>query len=670
MPTHSLDLEASSSQYASITDASQTGLDITGDMTLEAWVKLESGGFNRVIAGKWNSDTNNRSYLLTVNTSNALEFKVSNDGLEPSAPTASTQALTVGVFQHISVSYTAGTATYYINGKAAGTTSTDSSIFNSNASFVVGVFEATGTLSFDGLIKDVRVFNDVRTQAEIVADAHTENVTDANLQGEWNFNNAYTDSSGNSNDLTATNSPVFVTTIPWTAPADGANTQFIGNAVSWWTMDEASGTRADSITASGNDLTDNNTVGSAAGLWSNAADFENADADYLNISNASQTGLDATGAYSVAFYWKPESITNNHGFFTTVNESNSNYGRRFHWQTTNEFSLQHRMSGGTGTVTWSFTPTAGTGYLVALSFNETNDTAELFVDGISYGAQSIRSNDTTGGDGFRMSGATTVTGSWNIDGLIDEYYYQSTPLDYGNVLDLYAGGDGIPYSGSTNITVTPAAQAATFSLPSETVKTGATISPSVQSITATIPAYTVSLPKTVAVNTQSATFSIPEYVVLAGGILVQPSAQVITASIPAYSVNTDMVVFASVVASTFSIPTYTVSLPKVVEPNAQVATFTIPTYSVLHNALVAASVQALTFSIPTYTVTGQTKVVADAQTLTFSLPAHTVVLGSTITPDAQVLTFILPTLAKVGAVWTKIGRSTDATWARKSRNNT
>jgi len=38
----SIDLERSSSQYLSITDASQTGLDFTGDFTIEGWVKLES----------------------------------------------------------------------------------------------------------------------------------------------------------------------------------------------------------------------------------------------------------------------------------------------------------------------------------------------------------------------------------------------------------------------------------------------------------------------------------------------------------------------------------------------------------------------------------------------------------------------------------------------------
>ena len=39
--TASVDLEANSSQYASISDASQTGLDLTSDLTLALWVRFE-----------------------------------------------------------------------------------------------------------------------------------------------------------------------------------------------------------------------------------------------------------------------------------------------------------------------------------------------------------------------------------------------------------------------------------------------------------------------------------------------------------------------------------------------------------------------------------------------------------------------------------------------------
>ncbi len=62
------------------------------------------------------------------------------------------------------------------------------------------------------------------------------------------------------------------------------------NLVSYWTMDEASGTRNDSHGT--NHLTDNNTVGSAAGKLGNAAVFVTANSESLSRANnaALQTG--------------------------------------------------------------------------------------------------------------------------------------------------------------------------------------------------------------------------------------------------------------------------------------------------------------------------------------------------------------------------------------------
>ena len=58
--------------------------------------------------------------------------------------------------------------------------------------------------------------------------------------------------------------------------------------ISYWKMDEASGTRVDSVVASGNDLTDNNTVTQAAGKIGNSAQFTAANNESLTrADNAS-----------------------------------------------------------------------------------------------------------------------------------------------------------------------------------------------------------------------------------------------------------------------------------------------------------------------------------------------------------------------------------------------
>jgi hypothetical protein len=73
-------------------------------------------------------------------------------------------------------------------------------------------------------------------------------------------------------------------------------------------MDEASGSRADSHT-NGLTLTDNNTVGSTTGVGAGqtAADFIEANSEYLSRSHAGSTALDVgVGDYTVAIWVNPD----------------------------------------------------------------------------------------------------------------------------------------------------------------------------------------------------------------------------------------------------------------------------------------------------------------------------------------------------------------------------
>lgn len=59
--------------------------------------------------------------------------------------------------------------------------------------------------------------------------------------------------------------------------------------VSWWDLDETSGTRYDAF--GNNDLSDNNTVGYAAGVSSNAADFVATNNEYLSIADNADVSM-------------------------------------------------------------------------------------------------------------------------------------------------------------------------------------------------------------------------------------------------------------------------------------------------------------------------------------------------------------------------------------------
>lgn len=224
--THSLDLEASSSQYAGITDASQTGLDITGDMTIEFWAKPESIGTHMVVTKYGNSGQ--RSFQLYMAGGDTIAFSVSNNGtsLDNSFFTTS---YSVDTWQHWAVSYksSTGVTNLYKDGLFVATdTLTVTSIFNSNADFTIG---SRGTsLYYDGLLDEVRIWNVERTGTQI-SNNYNKQITgnEIGLQGYWRFNNDYIDETSNGNNLTAVNSPNFTTDVPFPGSEDISTSNFL-----------------------------------------------------------------------------------------------------------------------------------------------------------------------------------------------------------------------------------------------------------------------------------------------------------------------------------------------------------------------------------------------------------------------------------------------------------
>ena len=79
------------------------------------------------------------------------------------------------------------------------------------------------------------------------------------------------------------------------------------NLVSWWELDEASGTRNDAHGS--NHLTDGNTVAQVAGKVGNAAQFVAANAESLSI--ADNANLSVSGVFSVCAWVYMDSKINN-----------------------------------------------------------------------------------------------------------------------------------------------------------------------------------------------------------------------------------------------------------------------------------------------------------------------------------------------------------------------
>jgi len=140
--------------------------------------------------------------------------------------------------------------------------------------------------------------------------------------------------------------------------------------VGYWTLDEASGTRADS-SGNGNHLESINGVGYATNdywqLGEGAADFEKSESDYLRITDAAQTGLDLTNSYTISAWIRLESV----GIFGMIcGKSDGVNGYAFGINTSDRL-IMHNLS--STAVSPGHALVAGKWYHVALVFDGAND---------------------------------------------------------------------------------------------------------------------------------------------------------------------------------------------------------------------------------------------------------------------------------------------------------
>jgi hypothetical protein len=223
--THSLDLELSSSQYASRADTAS--LSITTNFTIEAWIKLEqlssTAGTNFEIVAKYDS-TDEAAYRFVITTGDDkmnLIFWEDNTTLTQISCDTAFVGGDVGVWRHVAVSVDISEAsgTFYIDSAAKADTVVDNSatvMRDTTSSFRIGANGLGGGAQFfDGKIDDVRVWNDIRSSGEIANNYKGEiSPSSANLAANWRLNNDYTDPV-NSNTLTGSGSPVFSTDVPF-----------------------------------------------------------------------------------------------------------------------------------------------------------------------------------------------------------------------------------------------------------------------------------------------------------------------------------------------------------------------------------------------------------------------------------------------------------------------
>lgn len=226
--------------------------------------------------------------------------------------------------------------------------------------------------------------------------------------------------------------------------------------VSYWELEEASGTRADSHGS--NTLADNNTVGQTTGKIGNAADFELDTSEYLNITDGSQTGLDITSDISFSLWVQPESALSTDSERALIYKwasGDASYGLTIVDVGGVEkirLRIYDAAAPGSGVIyDWDISLGTGTFKHVVVYWDQTghgsgSGTAECWVDGSSQGTvtDSAAADINNSAAAFSLSSLSTGI-QWYFDGALDEVGIWSKVISSGEVSDLYNSGDGIPY---------------------------------------------------------------------------------------------------------------------------------------------------------------------------------------------------------------------------------
>ncbi len=234
-------------------------------------------------------------------------------------------------------------------------------------------------------------------------------------------------------------------------------TDFDSTLKAFWKLED--NTWSDSTT-NNNDLTAPDSPTIVAGIIGNGADFEAGDGNYLSLADAAQTGLDlgVSGASFSASAWiKLESHTGVGGILGKKDEAVN--GWRFHILPDGNIVFALR-SGSGGPYFDLFSSTIlndDEWYHVLVVFNNTADTAEIFINGVSDASAAYTDElaNNTQPVIIGAFGPGNPAGSNHFDGIIDEVALFNRALTADEIASIYAHGVESLFGFADIATITP-----------------------------------------------------------------------------------------------------------------------------------------------------------------------------------------------------------------------
>jgi hypothetical protein len=170
-----------SNQYAEISDTTLSPFDLTGAVTLQAWVKPTSAcTLDQAVIAKFDS------YMLYCG-GGYWKYVYDADGVSWGG-TSSSVPIIQNEWHHIAYAKSAGgTLNIYLDGQLVQTISTTGTMAANNGAIQVGRY-GTGNL-FQGQIDEVKIYNTQRSAAQITADMNSYGqISDSELVAYYDFN--------------------------------------------------------------------------------------------------------------------------------------------------------------------------------------------------------------------------------------------------------------------------------------------------------------------------------------------------------------------------------------------------------------------------------------------------------------------------------------------------
>jgi hypothetical protein len=157
--------------YSAINTTEGTGL------TVGAWVKMTQTGATQVILTKQQNTTNEFFYTLNINSSNQAEFSVGKQNVSGNTATGAT-TLVVDRWYYVVGTYDGTNVKVFVNSTQDGSTTEGfSSSTQSLASINIGQ-AYNGTQFFKGFIDEPKIYNYVRTDAQLKTDYNARGGTE------------------------------------------------------------------------------------------------------------------------------------------------------------------------------------------------------------------------------------------------------------------------------------------------------------------------------------------------------------------------------------------------------------------------------------------------------------------------------------------------------------